>query len=133
MTRPAVHLPEDLRQEIVDHCLAELPNEGCGLIAMDDERVVKVYPTKNLERSPHGYTVPPEEHFAALTDAESRGWELGGVFHSHPRGTAEPSMVDVAAALDPTWVYLVIGPIEDDVTVRAWAIRDGQASEMQLV
>lgn len=109
MTRPAVHLPEHCRQQIIDHCLAELPNEGCGLLAVDAGSVVAVYPTTNADASPVSYTVPPEEHYAALIDAESRGWELGGVFHSHPRGPAQLSGVDKARALEPDWVYVVVG------------------------
>lgn len=109
MTRPVAHLPDDLRRQIIDHCLAELPNEACGLLAMDGDQVVKVYPTTNADASPSSYTIPPEEHFDALTDAESRGWEIGGVFHSHPGGPARMSSVDVERALEPGWVYLVVG------------------------
>lgn len=94
---------------MVDHCISELPNEACGLLALDEGQVVKIYPTANQDRSPHSYTIPPQEHYDALADAESRGWEIGGVFHSHPDGPAEMSPVDRAKALDPTWVYVVVG------------------------
>ena len=69
MTRPAVRLPEELRQQIVQHCLEELPNEGCGLFAVDGADIVQVYPTSNLDDSPVSFTVPPEAHIEALTDA----------------------------------------------------------------
>ena len=128
----SLHLPEDLRQRIVDHCLEALPNEGCGLIASDQQgRVTEVYLTSNSEASPTGYTVPPEEHFAALGDAESKGWELSGVFHSHPDGTARPSLTDVMTANDPTWVYLVVG-LRSTPTIRAWRIRDKNVAEVEL-
>lgn len=109
MTRPVAHLPDHLRRQIIDHCLAELPNEACGLLAMDGDRVVKVYPTENADASPSSYTIPPQEHFDALADAESHGWEIGGVFHSHPDGPAQMSSVDLDRALDPEWMYLVVG------------------------
>ena len=133
MTRPAVRLPDHLRQEMIDHCQSELPNEGCGLIAMDEDTVVAVYATSNAGASPTGYTIPPEEHFAALTDAESRGWELSGVFHSHPNGTAELSMVDVRSALDPAWVYLVVGLGRSEPVVRGWAIAHEKPEEISLI
>ena len=76
---------------------------------MDGDRVVKVYPTTNADASPSSYTIPPQEHFDALTDAESHGWQIGGVFHSHPHGPARMSSTDVAKALEPDWVYLVVG------------------------
>jgi proteasome lid subunit RPN8/RPN11 len=109
MTKPVVLLPEDLRAQIIDHCVSELPNEGCGLLAIEGGRIAKVYPTSNADASPSSYTVPPQEHFDALTDAESRGWRIGGVFHSHPHGPAEMSSIDVAKALEPDWVYVVVG------------------------
>jgi proteasome lid subunit RPN8/RPN11 len=109
MTRPVVHLSEDLRRRIIDHCLAGLPNEACGLLAMEADRIAAVYPTSNQDESPSSYTIPPQEHFDALTDAEARGWRIGGVFHSHPQGPATMSSIDVARALEPDWVYMVIG------------------------
>lgn len=127
-----LRLPDSLRREIVVHCLAADPNEACGLLATKDGDVVRVYPTSSVEPSPTSYTVPPEEHFAALEDAERRGWELGGVFHSHPDGPARPSMVDVMAALDPGWVYLVVG-LDGEPRVRAWRIRDSQIDEIVLI
>lgn len=109
MTRPVAHLPDHLREQIIAHCVAALPNEGCGLLAMDGDRVVKVYPTGNTDSSPSSYTIPPQEHFDALSDAEARGWRIGGVFHSHPRGPARMSATDIARALEPDWIYVVVG------------------------
>ena len=128
-----LHLSEPLRRLIIDHCVLALPNEGCGLIASDEDgHVVAVYPTGNQDDLPSGYTVPPEEHFAALRDAESKGWELSGVFHSHPQGSAKPSMVDVAAALDPEWLYLVIG-LQAEPLIRAWRIEQKEIEEVSLI
>lgn len=140
MTRPVgrpgtlpenLRIPESLRRSIVDHCLSASPNEGCGLFAVDDGRLVEVYRTANAAESPTGYTVPPEEHLRAIEDAESRGWEIGGVFHSHPTGTARPSMVDVNNALDPSWIYLVVG-LAGEPELRAWRIGDGDIEEVTL-
>lgn len=126
-------LSEPLRRLIIDHCVLALPNEGCGLIASDgDDNVVAVYPTANLDESPSGYTVPPEEHFAALKDAESKGWELSGVFHSHPHGSAKPSMVDVASALDPEWIYLVVG-LQAGPVIRAWRLCQKEIEEISVI
>ncbi len=133
MLSETLHLSEPLRRLIIDHCVLALPNEGCGLIASnEDEHVVAVYATGNQDESPSGYTVPPEEHFAALRDAESKGWDLSGVFHSHPTGAASPSMVDVATALDPEWVYLVVG-LQGPPEIRAWRIREKEIEEISLV
>lgn len=132
MTTPAVHLPDALRQQIIDHCVEYLPNEGCGLVATSHDALVRIYPTANLDASPTGFTVPPSEHMAALTDAESNGWALGGVFHSHPSGPGVPSAIDVAAALDPDWLYLLVGFVAE-TEVRGWRIREKTPIEVTLV
>ncbi|HZD22337.1 MAG TPA: M67 family metallopeptidase [Acidimicrobiia bacterium] len=123
MTRPVASLPDRLRRQIIDHCLAELPNEACGLLAMDGGTVVKVYPTSNEDSSPRSYTIPPQEHYDALVDAESHGWEIGGVFHSHPSGPAAMSGTDIERALEPDWIYLVVGLNGSEPALCVW--RDG--------
>ena len=131
MTTPVVHLSDEFRRQIINHCLSELPNEGCGLVAMDGDRVTRVYPTGNDLRSPTGFTIPPQEHVNSLFDAENSGWRLGGVFHSHPEGSPEMSMTDVRAALDPDWAYVVVG-LGEEVQIRAWLVRNGESEEIPL-
>ena len=132
MTRPVVQLADGLRSRIVDHCLSELPNEACGLLAMSGDVVVEVYPTTNEDRSPYRYTVPPGELYDALVDAEKRGWRLGGVFHSHPRGAAEPSTTDIERAVEPGWLYLIVG-LDRGTAIRGWMIESSGPVEADLV
>ena len=131
MTTPVVHLPEHLLQQIIDHCLDELPNEACGLVAVDGDVCTKVYPTPNELRSPVAYTVPPTDHMAALTDAEKSGWALGGVFHSHPQGSPELSKTDIRNALDKRWTYFVVG-LAGRPTTRAWRVTDAGPTEVAI-
>lgn len=90
------------------------------------------YPLTNAEKSPVRFTIAPEEHFGALRHAESRGWDIGGVFHSHPSGGAVPSAVDLAQPHDPDWFHLVIG-LQPRVELRAWWISEGSAVEIDTV
>lgn len=117
---------------ILDHCAAAVPREGCGLVAVSDGAVRAVYPTGNDADGHNAFVVPPAEHHEALVHAEGHGWELGGSFHSHPRGEAAPSPRDIEGALDPGWIYLVVGPAAEPI-IRAWRIRAGTISEVTLV
>ena len=130
-TVPHMILPAEIREAIVGHARAEYPNEACGLLAVDgDGCVCHAYALTNTDASPVSFTVDPDEHFAALTDAESRGWSIGGSFHSHPRTDAVPSRTDIARALEPAWFYVIAGPLEPGPpSVRAWRIAGGSASE----
>lgn len=124
-----IKLPDDIREALVTHAVNCAPNECCGLIASDDAgRVQFAYPLTNCEPSPVSYTVDPEEHFAALQHAESNGWTLSGAFHSHPKGPPIPSVIDVQKALEPGWVYLIIG----DETIRGFRIKDREITEVAL-
>jgi [CysO sulfur-carrier protein]-S-L-cysteine hydrolase len=116
-------LGDEHRRLIFDHCMAALPNEGCGLLAMDGDRVSGVYPTENQDASPSSYTIPPQRLYEAVMDAESRGWEVGGVFHSHPYGPAAMSGTDLARVTDPAWLYLVVSLTGPEPVMVGW--RDG--------
>ena len=122
-------LPDQIRQAILAHAEHCSPNEACGLIAVDSSGVIRfAYPLTNADPSPVTYTVDPDEHFQAMRHAEEMGWEIGGVFHSHPGGEATPSMIDVQAALEPDWMYVIASPDE----IRGFVIRDGVFDEVAL-
>lgn len=104
---------------MIDHCVGSLPNEGCGLLAVSEREVLAVYPTSNGDRSPVAYTVPPDEHYDAVIQAEQRGWEINGVFHSHPKGPPVLSLTDLEEMVHPSWLYVVIG-LSGEPTVRGW-------------
>lgn len=114
-------LGHEHRRLIFDHCLASLPNEGCGLLAMEGDQVAGVYPTENQDASPSSYTIPPRRLYEAVMDAESRGWEVGGVFHSHPAGPAAMSGTDLARVTDPAWFYLVVSLAGPEPVLVGWS------------
>lgn len=89
------------------------------------------YPLDNAEASPGRFTVDARQHFGAVIHAERHGWEIGGVFHSHPRGLAVPSPIDLAQPHDDSWVHLIIGG-EPEPHIRAWRIREGSATELEV-
>ena len=106
------------------------PDECCGLLASDGDGNVRfAYLLTNSRPSPTSYTIDPDEHFGAFRHAESMGWELTGVFHSHPDGIAIPSEEDVEQALDPEWLYLIAAAGR----LRGFKIRDGQVAEVDLM
>jgi proteasome lid subunit RPN8/RPN11 len=123
---PAAGLHPELVAAIVQHTSFCAPEEACGLLGVDaGGEPVMAYCLTNVDRSPRRrFTVDPAEHFRAMRHAEANGWTIGGSFHSHPRGRAVPSPVDVAAALDPGWWYVVAGPASRP-EVRAFRIVDG--------
>jgi len=119
---------------MVSHARGCFPEEACGLLAFDRTGALRhAYCLTNADRSSRGFTVDPDDHFRALGDAEARGWELKGVFHSHPVTPAVPSGTDVAGALQSGGLHVIIGLVDTPTPqVRGWRITAGEATEESL-
>ncbi len=103
------------------------PAECCGVLLGTRGAVSEVRPVRNV--APRGrFEMDPDELLAVLAEADDAGLDVVGSFHSHPGGRAEPSDVDVAAAV-PGWLMVVIGRRR----VRAWAIVAGEPAEVPFV
>ena len=128
----ALILSPALRAEVEAHLRSVLPDEGCGLLVGNGEQVERFVPVTNANPSPSTFTLDPVEHHRALLAAESEGRELVGVVHSHPWSAALPSPTDVAGALEPEWVYVIVGPLDDEPEARAWVIDGGRVDEVSV-
>jgi [CysO sulfur-carrier protein]-S-L-cysteine hydrolase len=120
-------------EEMVAHARREAPNECCGLLVGTAEEIGRSVPTPNLAASPTRYEVDPREHIALNRQLRGSGTAVIGVYHSHPRTSAEPSPSDIREAFYPDFVYVIVSladPRQPDV--RAFRIRDGQSSVVSL-
>jgi proteasome lid subunit RPN8/RPN11 len=131
----SVRVHPEAAEAMIQHGRFDYPNEACGLIAVDETGGVRmVYCLTNVDRSALRFTVDPGEHFHAWKHAERNGWRIGGSFHSHTESRAAPSPADVAGALDPSWIYLIVGPIATGAPeVRAYRIVHGDVAEITIV
>lgn len=125
-----VRLEPRLR-DAVDAAVREAyPHEGCGfLIGESDEaeiRVSEVRPATNTrDDSPHNrYLIEPEEFLRAIQDAETRGLDVVGFYHSHPDAPGVPSTFDRDHAW-PRYAYLVVSVRDRTVgECRAWILSE---------
>lgn len=137
---PTLRLTEAQYRTIVGHCYDGLPDEACGLLAgpVDGTNepigsVTAVYPSRNADASARTYTVDSRDLLRAMRDAETRGEEVVGVWHSHTHTDAYPSDTDVRQAPDPTWIYAIVSLRDGEPVLRAYRIRDGGIAECQVV
>ena len=133
-----VRLAVDLADEMVAHCMAGLPNEACGMLASQDGRIVKVFRMTNASGSPVRYSLEPREQLAVYNTLEDKGWDLGGVFHSHTRTSAYPSPTDLRLASEDV-PYLIVSLATSPADVRAfrilkesWRAEDGEIVEVPV-
>ena len=134
-----LRLSGDVAEDMVAHCIAERPNEACGLIASADGEVVKVFRMTNASGSPVRYSLDPKEQFAAYTKIEEEGWELAGVFHSHTHTEAYPSPTDVRMASEDV-PYIIVSLAQEPASIRAfrivkesWTDEEGEIREIPVV
>jgi proteasome lid subunit RPN8/RPN11 len=75
----------------------------------------------------------PAELIAALRSLRESGDELAAIYHSHPRGPAEPSGRDIREAHYPDAAYLIVSLEHAETPVtRAFRIIDGRSYEIEL-
>lgn len=118
---------------ILGHVCAEWPNEACGLLGGEGGKVRRVYLIENMYHSPRTYRMNPAEQVRAMLEIEAAGWELSGIFHSHPSGPLLPSATDVAQAYYPDSVYLILAPdAQGEWHSRAFQIESNQVEAVQL-
>ena len=131
-----LRITPDVRSQMVQHCLDGRPEEACGLLGGtvdgDAAEATVCYPGRNLAASATLYELDPKDHLLADRDAESRGLEIVGVFHSHTHTEAYPSPTDVARAPDPGWHYVLVSLRDPEPVIRSFRIVEETITEETL-
>ena len=128
-----ITIPKELRDRMVEHAVAELPNEACGLLAGLDGSFVHFYPMTNADHSPVTYRLDPQEQIRVFDEIEDRGWQLGGIFHSHTHSQAYPSPTDRGQAFYPEAYYVLVSLADrDNPVIRGFTILDGEVEEQEV-
>ena len=122
-------------REIVAHVEAGRPNEACGLLGGEGGVVRKVYPAENILHSPVEYQMDPKRQVEIMLEIEASGWELNGIYHSHPGGPPVPSLADVAQAYYPDSIYVILAPqaATGEWRGRAFRIEAGEVKEVEVM
>ena len=126
-----LRLAPDVYQAMIGHCYDGLPDEACGLIATapGGDKAVVLYPTRNAAESSRIYEVDPKDLLRADRDAQAKGLEIIGVYHSHTHTEPYPSPTDLAQAPDPEWHYVIVSLREAEPMLRSYRIVDGKIDE----
>lgn len=117
--------------ELRAHCSRVRPEEACGLLVGAEDAVARIEPAENVaEDRLRRFEVDPRLLLRLHRELRSGPLSVLGVYHSHPEGPSEPSPTDLAKALDPELIWLIVGA---DGAARAWRIEDGRAREIALM
>jgi [CysO sulfur-carrier protein]-S-L-cysteine hydrolase len=127
-----VVIPAALRDEIVAHARAGLPNEACGILAGADGRVERFFPAVPDEPSPYYYRIESRDQIRIMNAIDDAGLDLIGIYHSHTSSPAYPSRTDAEQAFWPDAVYVIVSLAGGDADVRGYRIADMAVTEEPL-
>jgi proteasome lid subunit RPN8/RPN11 len=127
-------ISESLQARMFEHLRGAYPNEGGGLlIGSVDGGSITVSDLTEAEN-----TFPTEEQFHRMglapdfwakveDDADARGLQIVGFYHSHPDAAAQPSQYDLAHAF-PNLAYIIVS-VQDGVVdhVNNWRLREDRS------
>ena len=144
MVAAALDFPVHLRQALVEHARAGDPDEVCGILAGEGQRITRVFPVRNTAeavgaeqgvfrdrvtgqpssgRKAVHYYMDPRDQLRAYNEIDAAGLDLIGYYHSHTHTEARPSPTDIRLATDLSAIYVLVS-LEDPQhpAVRAWRI-----------
>jgi len=123
-----VVIPPDVRAALVAHANAELPNEACGLVVLEDGVAVEYVRGENASPSPYHFELRIDPLvWADLNDGDG----AQAVFHSHVSSPPRPSRTDVEnIGLWAGQPYLIYTVRTDELA--AWRIVDGRIEPLPL-
>ena len=122
-------IPAAMRDEIVAHARAGLPNEACGIIAGLDDRAERFFPAQPDEPSPYYYRIESRDQIRIMNEIDDAGLDLIGIYHSHVSSPAYPSRTDAEQAFWPDAVYLIVSLAGGNAELRGYRIADLEVTE----
>jgi proteasome lid subunit RPN8/RPN11 len=139
-----VSLGSEIRDAIVEHARAEVPNEACGIVvgdapAVDGGRALRWVPLRNPLASPFRYAIDPDDLLRLTIQTDDADEVFWAIVHSHVASPARPSPTDVRESHYPDSLYLLLSLdlLEADAatgapSLRAWRIVDGGVHEVDV-
>lgn len=122
-------------QQLVMVAQAAHPQEACGLLAADAQgRIVEISPIDNIAAQPNTtYHMEPQQQARTMLRYHQEGWQLAGIYHSHPTSAPIPSPTDIQQAAYPHAAYLIIS-LQDPQkpSLAAWQIQHGTVNPLAL-
>jgi len=98
-------------EAIEAHGAEGYPDEICGVMlgTLSDRVVSEVRRARNIivERSRDRYEIDPRDHIRIQREADAKGMDIVGYYHSHPDHPAQASRFDTERAW-AGYVYLIV-------------------------
>ncbi len=130
-----MHMHQNLIDELLVLALKKPDEEVCGLIGgRDFNHIEKLYPVENVAEDRHCmFAMDPKGQIDAMRRIRESGGQWIAIYHSHPKGPAYPSVVDLERSAYPDLLYLIVAPQQPASSqVRCFLLRESRPSEVTL-
>lgn len=118
---------------MIKHAQEEYPLECCGILAGRGNKIVQIFPGRNMEKSQYSFLLDPEEQFRTFQKIEKEGLELLAIYHSHPHSSAYPSPRDIELAFYPDAFMIIISLFDkENPGIAAYQVKEGKVTEVEL-
>jgi proteasome lid subunit RPN8/RPN11 len=129
-------IPRQLLHQIHQHLESGYPNEACGVmlgkngvvtevVSADNQRTAQ--PAGGGESARNRYLIDPIAYIKIERDADKRGLQVLGIYHSHPDVAARPSKFDLDHAW-PNFSYLIVSVVKGKaVESNSWLLREDRS------
>jgi proteasome lid subunit RPN8/RPN11 len=131
---PEVGMRAAALESVVGHARESSPRECCGLLLGRRGDIAEVFRARNIADEPESrFLIDPEDHFAARRAARTRGIDVVGFYHSHPRTPAEPSERDLAEFSYAGHLYLIVSVRAEPAEVGLFLFDAGNFQRLSFV
>jgi proteasome lid subunit RPN8/RPN11 len=108
VTRQVLSIRAAVVDQLRQHCLNQLPNEACGILAGQDQEITHFFPIPNLDQSPCSFQFEPRTYLDTIREMRKQELDWIGVVHSHPNMEPVPSAKDLANWHYPEKSYWIL-------------------------
>lgn len=106
-------ISQALLDQIHAHLQTGYPHEACGVMLGQNGVTTEVVPADNerTDSARNRYLIDPRAYMRIERDADRRGLQVLGIYHSHPDVAARPSQFDLDNAW-PELSYLIVSVVK---------------------
>jgi len=119
--------------ELLEHCRSEQPYEACGIVSGVNNTVISVWKLKNEIKSEKRYFVSKETVQQIFNEISSKGENVLGIYHSHPKTSPVPSKFDLMNHPYQHVKMIIISLKKKEPVIKCYEIVNQKFSETTLI
>ena len=134
-TNETLSLPRPLVNKMLAHAQKNPDVEVCGLIGSSIEQIKTYYPIDNISKKPNcQFLMDAPQQINAMKKMRDKQQQLFAIVHSHPKGSAVPSQLDIEESSYKKAYYIIISLNTKGVLeIRAYTQQSSSMQEIDLV